>query len=314
MKKIIKTAGNLLTIAAVVFLVKKFMDMEADFSQLGKPPVIAAMVISGIIQTAVVIFGTVPWLVFTQSLSGKKIPFRTAMPVYTKSNIYKYVPGNVFQYIGRNQLAADMNISHVDVACATILDVFFCVLWTGIISVAVLGGKIAELLGKYGRNLLIIGGIGTAAFILAVIVVSLKFRDKITAYLSRYSKAFAKENRLTLSKGIFYYLMQNIVSAGMYFVSLKLVFGDTAELSELFTLTGAFMFAWIIGFVTPGAPGGIGIRESVMLFVCGEQYTDKVLLFVLAIRISSVIADISAFLIGRLFSVKENTASNDINS
>ena len=61
------------------------------------------------------------------------------MPVFTRSNLYKYVPGNVFQYVGRNKLAEDAQVSHVDVACATVLDVLGCVISTGIISVILLG-------------------------------------------------------------------------------------------------------------------------------------------------------------------------------
>ena len=74
-----------------------------------------------------------------------------------------------------------------------------------------------------------------------------------------------------------------------------------ADAKELAALTGAFLFAWIIGFVTPGAPGGIGIREGVMLFVCGDRFADRIVLFVLVMRIASVFADIAEFLIGRLY-------------
>lgn len=301
MKKIIKIAGNLLMIAAIVFIVKKFSEMNIDFTQLKSAPVIGAVAVSFLIQTVIVVMGTFPWLVFTKSLSGKKIPFSAAMPVYTKSNIFKYVPGNVFQYVGRNQLAADMEISHVDVACATVLDVLFCVAWTGVISVVLLGSAVAELLGKYGKNLLLVAIAGVLILAAAAVLIKLKSADKVRSYLSRYAKAFSPKGRVQLLQGVFYYLAQNIVSAAMYFFCLMLVFGKTAETAELLSLTGAFMFAWIIGFVTPGAPGGIGIRESVMLFVCGQTYEEKVMLFVLVLRISSIMADIAAFAVGRLY-------------
>ncbi|MBR3281995.1 MAG: flippase-like domain-containing protein, partial [Ruminococcus sp.] len=301
MKKAIKIAGNILMIAALAFVVKKLLDMDISPSDFRSPEVIAALVIGAVMQTGIIIISCIPWLMFTRSLSGVKIPYSSAMPVYTQSNLYKYLPGNVFQYVGRNKLAADMQISHVDVACATVLDVFFCVLWTGIISVILLGGKIAELMEKYGKNLIITAIAGIILLLLLIAVIRLKFRDKVSSYLSRYSKAFDKENRPQLLFGIFYYFAHNIVSAGMYFICLRLVLGGGYELSELLTLTGAFMFAWIIGFVTPGAPGGIGIREGVMLFVCGDEHSEKIVLFVLVMRIASVIADVTAFAIGKIY-------------
>lgn len=300
MKKIAKIAGNLLMIAAIAFLIKKIIDMDADLSQLGSPAAIGAFGVNLAVQTMLIIVGCIPWLVFTRSLSGRKIPFSAAMPVYTKSNLYKYLPGNVFQYVGRNKLAFDMNISHVDVACATILDVLFCVFWTGVIAAMLLGGRIAGLLGKYGKNILIVGIAGVILAAAALIFVRIKFGDKLREYLSRYSKAFEKENRKSLLAGIFYYFASNIVSAAMYFVCLRLIIGSSASLGELTALTGAFMFAWIVGFVTPGAPGGIGIREGVMIFVCGEEYQEKVILFVLVIRLASVLADAAAFVIGQI--------------
>ena len=306
MKKALKIIGNIVMIAALAFVIKKLLDMDISFSQLKEGRVLGGFLVCFAVQTAIIICSCFPWLMFTRSLSGRKIPFSAAVPVYTQSNLYKYLPGNVFQYVGRNQLAADMDISHVDVACATILDVLFCVPWTGIISVVLLGGRIAELMSKYGRNLLIVAAVGIAVLAAAAIVIRLKFRDRVSSYLSRYAKAFSKERRPQLLFGIFYYLVHNLVSAAMYFTCLWLIVPQ-AGTGELTALTGAFMFAWIIGFVTPGAPGGIGIREGVMLFVCGDSYADRIVLFVLVMRIASVFADVAAFVIGKVYEKAHKT-------
>lgn len=306
MKKYVKIAGNVIMAAALVFVVKKLYDMDVSPSQFRSGRVLSALVAGAVIQTFVIIFSSIPWLLFTRSLSGVKIPFSSAMPVYTRSNIYKYLPGNVFQYVGRNQLAADMKISHVDVACATILDILFSVAWAGVFSVILLGARIAELLGKYGRNFVLVGAAGIVIAVLLIIVLRMKFRDKFREYISRYSKAFEKGRRGQLIGGISYYFANNAVSAAMYFICMALIVPD-ASVKEQIVLTGAFMFAWIVGFVTPGAPGGIGIREGVMIFVSGDRYSDRIILFVLVMRISSVIADVAAFAAGRIYlKIKQN--------
>lgn len=308
MKKALKIIGNVVMVAALAFVIKKLFDMDISISQFRDGKVLAALVICLVIQTVIIICSCYPWLVFTRSLSGRKIPYSAAMPVYTQSNLYKYLPGNVFQYVGRNQLAADMDISHVDVACATVLDVLFCVFWTAVISVGLLGSRISGLISKYWFSLLIDGAAAIAIVAFIIFIISLKFKEKFKAYISRYSKAFAKENRPMLLRGVFYYLIQNIVSAVMYFLCLWLIVPQ-ADLSDLIALTGAFMFAWIIGFVTPGAPGGIGIREGVMLFVCGDNFSDRIVLFVLVMRIGSVFADVAAFLIGKIYAGRKKANS-----
>jgi len=299
-KKLVKLAGHLVVILALAFVVKKMTDMDIKLSDMRSPRVIAAFAVSFTVQTAQIIIACWSWLMLSRLLSGRKIPYSAAMPVFTRSNIYKYLPGNVFQYVGRNRLAADMGISHVDVACATVLDVFFCVFWTGTVSVLLLGSRLPELMEKYGRNLLLAGAAGVLLLLAAFAVIRFKFRSRVKGYISRYSRAFDKAERPKLLFAVFYYFAHNIVSAGMYFTCMALMVPQ-AGIREQLALTGAFLFAWIIGFVTPGAPGGIGIREGVMLFVCGDKFADRIILFVLVMRIASVFADVAAFLIGRLY-------------
>ena len=112
-----------------------------------------------------------------------------------------------------------------------------------------------------------------------------------------------------LLRGVFYYLFQNAVSAAMYFACLTLIVPN-AGAKDLAMLTGAFMFAWIIGFVTPGAPGGIGIREGVMIFVCGGSFPDRIVLFVLVMRIASILADVAAFIVGRVFAGRQRSVNS----
>ena len=91
-----------------------------------------------------------------------------------------------------------------------------------------------------------------------------------------------------------------ILSAVEYFICIMIVFGDEVGTGKLIMLTGAYLFAWIIGFVTPGAPGGIGVREAVMLLVCTSVNEDLVMIFVLLMRLGSVAADIAAGIIGEI--------------
>ena len=132
-------------------------------------------------------------------------------------------------------------------------------------------------------------------------VVFWKWKEPVTKYMHQYLAAFSGKGIWNLGKGLGFYIVQNAGSALVYFIALRLVFGPGTSFGELTALTGAFVFAWIIGFVTPGAPGGIGIRESVMLFVCGGSNSDQILLFVLLMRISSIAADVFACCIGQAY-------------
>ena len=112
-------------------------------------------------------------------------------------------------------------------------------------------------------------------------------------------------------EGIVYYFFHNLVNAAMYGLCLRLMSPAEVPVRELVTLTGAFLFAWIIGFITPGAPGGIGIRESVMLLVSGEDYAQPVMRFVLVMRVASVAADVLAFVIGTVCMRRNSAGTED---
>ena len=68
--------------------------------------------------------------------------------------------------------------------------------------------------------------------------------------------------------------------------------------SDVVLLTGAFALAWVVGFVTPGAPAGLGVREGVMLAMLQLKmaHTDA-LLIVMGLRLATTAGDILCFLV-----------------
>jgi hypothetical protein len=78
----------------------------------------------------------------------------------------------------------------------------------------------------------------------------------------------------------------------IYSVSTESILAHT----PWFTLAGAFLLAWFIGFITPGAPAGLGVREVVLMFVFRDTLTafDLLLILVLA-RIITITGDLLFF-------------------
>ena len=57
-------------------------------------------------------------------------------------------------------------------------------------------------------------------------------------------------------------------------------------------------FAWLAGFIIPGAPGGIGVREAVLIFfvtpIIGEPQSIAV---AIALRFVTLLGDVCFFVI-----------------
>lgn len=55
---------------------------------------------------------------------------------------------------------------------------------------------------------------------------------------------------------------------------------------------GAFAVSWIAGFVVPGAPAGLGVRELVLTAWLGDALpATTVVVLVLALRVATTIGD-----------------------
>ena len=64
---------------------------------------------------------------------------------------------------------------------------------------------------------------------------------------------------------------------------------------QLPPLMGAFSFAWLLGLVVPGAPGGIGIFEATAIALLDQQFSPGAILGAVAFyRLISVVAEASA--------------------
>ena len=59
-----------------------------------------------------------------------------------------------------------------------------------------------------------------------------------------------------------------------------------------------FILAWLIGFIVPGAPGGIGIREFVLITIMTSFVAEQYILFAVILhRIITVIGDLLTYII-----------------
>jgi len=66
--------------------------------------------------------------------------------------------------------------------------------------------------------------------------------------------------------------------------------------SDVGLLIAAYAFSWVAGFLVPGAPGGLGVRESVLIFLLRDSVPagDAVLGAVL-FRIVTLLGDVLFF-------------------
>jgi uncharacterized membrane protein YbhN (UPF0104 family) len=72
-----------------------------------------------------------------------------------------------------------------------------------------------------------------------------------------------------------------------------------AQSHDFALLTAAFTIAWAIGFVTPGAPAGLGVREALLLLMLTQPLgAADASLLILALRVATTLGDMLCFVAG----------------
>ncbi len=299
LKKYYKVIGMIVTVIAMVFVVKKLVTMDVDWSMFTDGKTLLIITICVLVQTGIVFFLSVPWVRFIRILSGVKIPLKSAASVYARSNFMKYVPGNVFQYVGRNRLAADMQISHVDVACSTILEILCCFITPFLLILLLMGRQMIEIFQAYRKNFLVILLAGVVLVVLLLLLCRWKFRQQLQNYFRKYSKLLKKDTLPRLLSVLLLYIFQYVVATAMYAIPACTMFDIPKDQMALFL--GTYLFSWVIGYITPGAPGGFGVREAVMMLMCSSfMDTDTITLYAVTMRLVTTLGDILAFVLGLL--------------
>lgn len=287
-KSIVKWIGRILSLLAIIFIVKKVIDMEFDYKLIFSPLGISVIVVLILVQTALIFLACRAWEHYLSEFGSVKLNRNRVWSVYSKANLFKYIPGNVFQYVGRNELAVETEMTHKQVAAATVADTLTMMVIKIFVSFVLLRGQLFKVIEEYVQREIMIGilvlGILACLIVLAVLI---RKKDYVNLVV---------QSRRSVAKSLIDYLCVDVISGIMYMAVICVILNYSCTFEEILLLAGGYTLASVIGFVTPGAPGGIGIREAVILFL-SKGIIDSNLLTTAAVvmRIICIIADILAF-------------------
>lgn len=87
-----------------------------------------------------------------------------------------------------------------------------------------------------------------------------------------------------------------LIGIGLWIVGRASGFPQALDLP---LVTAAFALSWLIGFLAPGAPAGLGVREGIMVvLLSGSAGNEYLLVFVLLARLVTMLGDAINFLLG----------------
>lgn len=297
--KIVKYIGYFITLAAFIFIGKSLMSMNFNTRYITNP--VYAIVLGTILSfgyAIVVYISSYAWKTTLEFINMGKIPLLDIVKVYVKSNIGKYLPGNVMHFAGRNILAGKLGFKQLDIAFCSIIEIVMLIITDCILSFifAFKSFKkvLISLLSNNNHQLIYI------IFLIAVLAVAILIYILIkkTNFINNYKQFFTIDFFKLLCKLFCIYSITLIIPGLFLIVIFRVVLGCSITPSISMIIISAYTISWVSGFVVPGAPGGIGVRESVFILILNTTYSnDIVLLASIFLRITSVLGDLIAFML-----------------
>ena len=284
LKSLPRLLGQVITIAAIAFLGWE-LHHQWDSVNAWRPTV-------G--QGAIFIFLTLcyatgflvlarNWLTMVTALVGTTLPTKPVLHSYTETQIAKYVPGNFMHLVSRHIYLKDLGVSHRPIAFATMLEL----MTLPIAAVAALCfflpfADLSQITGWEWEVIVVLwallaGGLSAGAFGLF--------------WLGQ--KRLLRPMMIVLARATGFMLIQGALFGAV----LSITAGDFVYLA-----LPVAVLAWLVGFVTPGAPGGMAVREVVYVtFLSKAMASEDVLIAALIFRVMTILGDLTLYAFGRVF-------------
>ncbi len=217
-----------------------------------------------------------------------------ATRVFLKTNIAKYLPGNIWHFYGRIREGQKADLSGVAVTASVLLEPLLMAAAT----LPVVFFAVGESRGWLGGLALVAVCVGIHPRLLNPVlerVAQMKLKgnslpetDTATEDVPPATKEF-RIRRYPLRPLFGELLFVGLRTSGFLLVWLAIAPISLADLPLLF---GGFSFAWLLGLVVPGAPGGVGVLEATAVSVLGTRFPmGTVLAAVTVYRLMSVSAE-----------------------
>jgi uncharacterized membrane protein YbhN (UPF0104 family) len=311
-KKVIEYLGYVVSFLALYFVYKYVVniDLEAAKEKISYSwiPIILIFISIYVLLMGFLATG---WRYMLELLHGSDLPKWRIIGIYTKTQIYKYIPSNLMHVVARIYFATKLGPSKANVVQSYFLEIVFMVL-IGLIIVltSVYIGAFSlsdELISKI-RDF---SGGKVKAFSFGILIFgALAIIFYLFKALRNYKTSLSSGNIMRILK-LFVLLVCFFFGMGSleFFVFSNLLGMDIGYLYvvSLFTIT------WLGMFIIPGAPGGIGIREFIVIALLAPIYgPDDPTIGILIFRVVTVLGDALLLPIGSIFVPEEISEAKEV--
>lgn len=183
---------------------------------------------------------------------GQKMSLASCFRVYNISQLGKYLPGNIWHFVGKAAAYKNRGFTATNIKEALIVEnvwLVFSAFAFGLVVIIIFEfDLLRDLISAHQNYFLVLIIIAPLTVLLASKLLRIDFRQIVSNY------------RLSTKITIIQFFIWIFLGLGFGVLIIPFI----SENTSLFMVTGLYAMAYSIGFVTPFAPAGIGIREGIL--------------------------------------------------
>lgn len=267
----------------------------SSLSQIHTLPVMGTILIAALLYAAIIPVSGLAWslLLRTHQMTCSPVILASIMGATQGA---KYIPGNFAQHVGRAALSYKQGIGLKAFTSSVIQETLLAVgasIFLGTILLYSIPGGIERLSQTY-QNALLISCLVFSGFLVFLSMGRLKLPQLLyrNAQIASALQLIDRQPGFYISFSAFslYCVNYLMIGFGIWLISRSLgIYHDNGYA----LYTASFSLAWVLGFLTPGAPAGLGIREGVMTLIMANTTSPELLLaLILSVRAATILGDI----------------------
>ncbi|MEW5930295.1 MAG: lysylphosphatidylglycerol synthase domain-containing protein [Gemmatimonadota bacterium] len=254
---------TVLLIAAAFFYLAR--EIWANAAQLRsfewevRPGLLALSVVA---LVAVLLWGVAVWRMLLRHF-GVEVPFRALARAWFLSNLSKYIPGVVWQFVSLAQLGPSAGLTAAASVTTLLVQMGFLLLSAWLVGAWLLPAAYA---GEFAAGLLVLRWASPLALALvhpAVVGGGLRLVERVARReVAAWGGSWAEGVKILLVSAVSWVLS----GAAFYLFLASFV---ELPLSALPAVTAINALAWVVGYLVFFAPGGLGFKEAAMALLLG---------------------------------------------
>ena len=250
-RALVSSIGLIIGLAGMAFLLRTMWthrdEMKDSFSQLTWSSLVGAVFFAFMSMSYL-------GLMWGRLLlrRGYKVPRAQLVSWYYTGQLGKYVPGGVWAVVGRAEMAVRGGVPRADAYSVTGLSMFTT--YSAAALCAALGSLLSWERPIIGAALLLALLFGLSVYAIAPL------RQRLMGLLRKVTSG---TNELTAPKDMLALTIVQVPAWIMISLSTTITahaFGAEVGVLHMFFVSS---LSWLIGFLVIGAPGGLGVRESI---------------------------------------------------